>query len=94
MEAHKAICAAIDNFRETAVAVSRSIHARPEPKFQEHFAAEQLSKAATGLGLKVDTGIAGMETAFRASSGALTVPPSQSLRSTMHSPTVIRADTT
>ena len=69
MEAHKAICAAIDNFRETAVAVSRSIHARPEPKFQEHFAAEQLSKAATGLGLKVDTGIAGMETAFRAEFG-------------------------
>ena len=69
MEAHKAICGAIDNFRETAVAVSRSIHARPEPKFKEHFAAEQLSKAASGLGLKVETGIAGLETAFRAEFG-------------------------
>jgi len=69
MQAHKAICGAIDNFRETGVAVSRSIHARPELKFKEHFAAEQLSKAAIGLGLKVETGIAGLETAFRAEFG-------------------------
>jgi len=69
MQAHKAICGAIDNFRETAVAVSRSIHARPELKFKEHFAAEQLSKAAIGLGLKVETEIAGLETAFRAEFG-------------------------
>lgn len=69
MEAHQSICGAIDNFRETAVSVSRSIHDRPEPKFEEHFAAEQLSKAAAGLGLKVETGIAGMKTAFRAEFG-------------------------
>ena len=69
MEAHKAICGAIDNFRETAVAISRSIHDHPELKFEEHFAAEQLTKAATGLGLKVETGIAGLATAFRAEVG-------------------------
>ncbi len=67
--AHKAICNAIDSFRETAVAVSRSIHARPELKFEERFAAEQLSKAAAGLGLTVERGIAGLETAFRAEFG-------------------------
>ncbi len=69
MEAHKAICDAIDNFRETAVSLSRSIHAHPELKFEERFASEQLSKAATGLGLNVETGIAGLKTAFRAEIG-------------------------
>ncbi|MGO9605846.1 MAG: M20 family metallopeptidase [Candidatus Binataceae bacterium] len=69
MDAHKAICGAIDEFRETAVAVSRSIHDHPEPKFEEHFAAEQLSKAASGLGLRVENGIAELKTAFRAEFG-------------------------
>ena len=69
MEAHQAICGAIDEFRETAVAVSRSIHDHPEPKFEEHFAAEQLSKATSGLGLRVENGIAGLKTAFRAEFG-------------------------
>src|SRR5262249_30697303 len=69
MEAHKAICSAIDNFRETAIAISRSIHARPELKFEEHFAAQQLAKGATALGLKVETGIADLATAFRAEFG-------------------------
>jgi amidohydrolase len=69
MEAHKAICGAIDDFRETAVAVGRSIHGRPELKFEEHHAVEQLCKAAAGLGLRVETGIAGLETAFRAELG-------------------------
>ena len=74
MDAHKAICSAIDNFRETAVAISRSIHARPELKFEEHFAAEQLAKGATALGLKVETGIAGLATAFRAEFGRASGP--------------------
>jgi len=74
MEAHKVICSAIDNFRETAVAISRSIHARPELKFEEHFAAEQLAKGATALGLKVETGIAGLATAFRAEFGRASGP--------------------
>jgi metal-dependent amidase/aminoacylase/carboxypeptidase family protein len=65
MEAHKAICSAIDNFRETAVAISRSIHSRPELKFEEHFAAEQLARGATALGLKVETGIAGRNSVGR-----------------------------
>src|SRR5262249_1308307 len=64
----------IDNFRETAVAISRSIHARPELKFEEHFAAEQLAKGATGLGLKVETDIAGLATAFRAEFGRASGP--------------------
>jgi amidohydrolase len=74
MEAHKAICSAIDNFRETAVSVSHSIHERPELKFEEHFAAEQLSKAAAGLGLKVERGIADLQTAFRAEFGSTDGP--------------------
>jgi len=74
MEAHKAMCSAIDNFRETAVSVSHSIHERPELKFEEHFAAEQLSKAAAGLGLKVERGIADLQTAFRAEFGSTDGP--------------------
>jgi metal-dependent amidase/aminoacylase/carboxypeptidase family protein len=46
--------------------VSRWIHSRPELKFEELFAVEQLSRAATGLGLRTE---AGLETAFRAEFG-------------------------
>ncbi len=74
MEAHKAICDAIEGFRETAIAVGRSIHSRPELKFEERFAVEQLCRVAAGLGLRVETGIAGLETAFRAEFGRAAGP--------------------
>lgn len=69
MEAHKLICEAIDRFREKATAVSHSIHERPELKFEENFAAEQLSSAAADAGLQVEKGVAGLKTAFRAEFG-------------------------
>ena len=69
MEAHKAICGAIENFRENAVTVSRAIHSRPELKFEERFAVEQLSRATSALGLRTEVGVAGLETAFRAEFG-------------------------
>jgi amidohydrolase len=74
MDAHKAICGAIENFRETAVAVSRAIHSRPELKFEERFAVERLSSATSALGLRTEVGIAGLETAFRAEFGSSTGP--------------------
>ena len=68
-EAHKAICDAIESFRDQAVTVSRSIHSRPELKFEERFAVEQLSQVTAGLGLRTEVGVAGLETAFRAEFG-------------------------
>jgi amidohydrolase len=69
VDAREAICGAIDAFRETAIAVGRSIHSRPELKFEERFAAAELCKVAAALGLQVETGITGLETAFRAEFG-------------------------
>lgn len=69
MDPHQEICRAIDAYREVAVATSRSIHDRPEPRFEEVFAAEQLTAAAEALGLQVERGVAGLKTAFRAEFG-------------------------
>jgi len=69
MDVHKILCDAVESFRDKAIAVSRSIHSRPEPKFAERFAVEQLTQAATGLGLRTEVGVAGLETAFRAEFG-------------------------
>jgi amidohydrolase len=70
MDAHAEIARAIDNYRDKVVALSHEIHERPELKFQEHFAAGLLSKAATELGLEVEREVGGLKTAFRAEFGA------------------------
>jgi amidohydrolase len=69
MDAHAEICRAIDQYKEHAVSISHQIHEKPEPKFQEHFAAGLLSGAAREIGLSVETGTGGLETAFRAEFG-------------------------
>jgi metal-dependent amidase/aminoacylase/carboxypeptidase family protein len=46
MDIHHRICDAIDRYRDTMVALSHAIHERPEPKFEERFAAEQLCSGA------------------------------------------------
>ena len=70
MDAHTEIARAIDSYRDKVVALSHEIHERPELKFQEHFAAGLLSKAATELGLEVEREVGGLKTAFRAEFGA------------------------
>src|ERR1700688_3917734 len=69
MDAHGEICRAIDDYREKVVAVSHEIHEHPELKFEEHLAADLLTRAAKELGLEVERGIGGLETAFRAEFG-------------------------
>jgi amidohydrolase len=69
MDAHAEICRAIDTYREKAVALSHQIHEHPELKFEEHFAADLLTGAARELGLKVESGVGGLKTAFRAEFG-------------------------
>ncbi|HUY29100.1 MAG TPA: amidohydrolase [Candidatus Binataceae bacterium] len=69
MDPHQEIIRAIDAYRPTVVAASKAIHDRPEPRFEEVFAAEQLSAAAAALGLNVEHGVGGLKTAFRAEFG-------------------------
>jgi amidohydrolase len=70
MDAHGEICRTIDNYRDKVVAISHEIHEHPELKFEEHFAADLLTRAARELGLEVERGVGGLETAFRAEFGS------------------------
>ncbi len=69
-DAHSEVCRAIDAYEEPAVRVGHQIHAHPELKFQERFAAEVLTRAIADLGADVETRVGGLETAFRASVGS------------------------
>src|ERR1700719_3557666 len=69
MDAHAEIARAIDNYRDKVVALSHEIHEHPELKFEEHFASDLLSKAASELGLEVERKVGGLKTAFRAEFG-------------------------
>src|SRR5271155_3678945 len=69
MDAHTEIARAIDNYRDKVVALSHEIHEHPELKFEEHFAADLLTKAAADLGLEVEREVGGLKTAFRAEFG-------------------------
>ena len=51
---HNEIARAIDNYRETVVALSHEIHERPELKFAEKFAAAKLADAADALGIRME----------------------------------------
>src|ERR1700756_2563233 len=69
MDAHGEIARTIDDYRDKVVAVSHEIHEHPELKFEEHLAADLLTRAAKELGLEVERGVGGLETAFRAEFG-------------------------
>lgn len=69
MAVHEEIRGAIDHFRDRAIDLGRQIHAHPELKFRERFAADQLCAALGALGVEVERGVGGLETAFRAAIG-------------------------
>jgi amidohydrolase len=56
----------VDRFKDRAVGLGRQVHAGPELKFEEHFAAELLSDGLGKLGVEVECGVGGLKTAFRA----------------------------
>src|SRR5258708_35044439 len=60
------ICRSIDRFKDQAIGLGRQIHARPELKFEERFAAGLLTGALTEIGVEVERGVAGVGAAFRA----------------------------
>lgn len=69
MAVYEEICRAIDLFRDKATDLGRQIHAHPELKFEERFAAELLSNTLIELGARVERAVGGLATAFRAAVG-------------------------
>ncbi len=58
-------CAAVDAVADELVRISREIHSHPELAFKEHHAFGQLVPFVKAQGFDVQTGVYGMETAFR-----------------------------
>src|SRR6201987_1634267 len=69
MAIHDEISRSIDRFKDRAIGLGRQIHAHPELKFEERFAAGLLTGALGEIGVEVERGVAGLETAFRAETG-------------------------
>jgi amidohydrolase len=69
MAIHDDICHAIDRFKDKASGLGRQVHAHPELKFEEHFAAGLLAGALGEIGVEVERRVGGLETAFRAETG-------------------------
>jgi amidohydrolase len=64
------VISAISDKRDELIAISRDIHAHPELNYEECHAAAALADALERWGFKVERGVGGVETAFRASSGS------------------------
>ena len=79
------ILRAIDAAAECVIEVSRQIHAHPELRFQEHFAAKTLSDALEAFGIAAQQPIGGLDTALRLSSAARQIRRWRFSRNTMHS---------
>jgi amidohydrolase len=58
--------AAVDELRDQLLATSHDIHAHPELAFKEHRASARLADELERGGLRVERGVGGLETAFRA----------------------------
>jgi amidohydrolase len=56
----------VDGMAAELLTLSHEIHGRPELRFTEHFASRQLVTRLTDAGFAVETGVAELETAFRA----------------------------
>jgi metal-dependent amidase/aminoacylase/carboxypeptidase family protein len=60
------ILAAVESKREAALAAHRFVHEHPELSHEEHACSRYLGAVLEAAGLEVERGLAGMETAFRA----------------------------
>ncbi len=68
-EAKGAVRTVVGGALRDLVALSRSIHDRPELCFEERHAARAVADALAAAGLEVQTGVFGLETAFQATAG-------------------------
>ena len=69
-------CAQVDKLQENLIAIATEIFEHPELSSQEHRAAQLLSRELHDAGFSVELGVAGMETAIRASHPAVNDGPS------------------
>jgi amidohydrolase len=69
MTAHETIVSAIDARAAAVAQLARRIHANPELKFEEKQASVWLADAVEQAGVKVERGVGGLPTAFRARIG-------------------------
>ena len=60
---------ALERRLDDLVELSHAIHARPETAFQEHYAAGRLAEILSDNGMRVDSGICDLPTAFSARAG-------------------------
>ncbi len=61
--------AAVEDHLADLLALSRAVHDDPELCFEEHHAAQAVSQALSRGGLEVETGVCGLPTAVRATTG-------------------------
>ena len=61
------VAAAVERLGDQLTALSLDIHAHPELAFQETHAADRVGRFLTEQGFKVEAGVGGIPTAFRAS---------------------------
>ncbi|GGM73441.1 amidase [Lentzea pudingi] len=59
----------LDRYRDRLTELSHAIHAHPEIAFAEHDAVRRCAEVLAGEGFRVETGVAGLDTAFRAEYG-------------------------
>jgi amidohydrolase len=60
---------AVERYSDVLVDLSHSIHAEPELAFAEHRSVEKITSLLAREGFKVDSGVAGLDTAFVATFG-------------------------
>ena len=65
----RAACDRIDAVANDLIEVSHEIHAHPEQNFEEHFAAELMTRTSNKLGLDTELGTYGCDTSFSADFG-------------------------
>lgn len=65
-EKKKAIERQVEDLAGTLTEMAQNIFRKPETSFQEYYASTQLMHFLKGEGFQVESGVAGMETAFRA----------------------------
>ena len=63
----QAVIKEVDRLRSELLEISRFLHANPELAFEEHKAAERLSRTMEKYGFSVERSVAGLPTAFTAS---------------------------
>src|SRR4051795_2798569 len=68
-ELHERADERIERLDERLWAVATALHERPELSYEEHAAADRLTRELAADGFEVETGIAGLPTAFVARAG-------------------------